>query len=69
MTWESAVLEGGPADGVQVHVTDRPLVLQVTVPCPVEESAAELRVEMLHIYRRKHALPPLRYGYDPASPC
>jgi hypothetical protein len=66
---ETAVLEGGPADGVTVRVEGRPLVLQVTRPCLVEDPAGELRVEALHIYRRKHAQPPLRYGFDPASPC
>ncbi|MGA5702776.1 hypothetical protein [Peterkaempfera bronchialis] len=66
--WETAVLVGGPADGVQVRVADRPLVLQVTLPCPVEGTAGELTVEALHVYRRKGGQPPLRYGFDPASP-
>ncbi|GHF66803.1 hypothetical protein ABTY35_32580 [Streptomyces fimicarius] len=32
--WESAVLDGGPADGLRTRVADRPHVLQVTRPCP-----------------------------------
>ncbi|TKA00617.1 hypothetical protein FCI23_42540 [Actinacidiphila oryziradicis] len=73
--WEMAALEGGPANGLRVSVADRPLVLQVTVPCTPEDPAGELRgeaddlrVEMVYVYRRRHAQPPLRYGFDPASP-
>ncbi|MEU3055599.1 hypothetical protein [Streptomyces griseus] len=35
--WESAVLDGGPADGLRTRVADRPHVLQVTRPCPPED--------------------------------
>jgi hypothetical protein len=34
--WETAVLDGGPADGLRMKVSDRPRVIQVTYPCPVE---------------------------------
>jgi hypothetical protein len=68
VTSEVAELEGGPAAGTWVRVAGRPQVLQVTVPCPVEEGAADLRVESVHLYRRKSAGLPLRYGWDPASP-
>jgi hypothetical protein len=102
VTWETAELEGGPADGTRVRVTDRPLVLQVTTRCAVDkgtgqseggregagqdagqsaddgvregadhgvaEGTAELCVEAVYIYRRMHAEPPLRYGWDWASP-
>ncbi|MFF0473960.1 hypothetical protein [Streptomyces sp. NPDC004284] len=66
----SAVLSGGPADGVRVTVAGRPLMLQVTYPCTVEETGAEVRVEALHVYRLAGSTGdgPLRYGYDPASP-
>ncbi|MFC9588800.1 hypothetical protein [Streptomyces sp. NPDC056944] len=66
----SAVLLGGPADGVRVTVAGRPLMLQVTYPCPVEEAAVGVRVEAIHVYRLDGTTGdgPLRYGYDPASP-
>ncbi|MFJ6212113.1 hypothetical protein ACIQGZ_02050 [Streptomyces sp. NPDC092296] len=81
--WETAVLDGGPAHGLRVRVADRPQVLQVSYPCPPEESpggelpGGELpggvRVQALHIYRRDPRGPggpggPVRYGFDPASP-
>ncbi|BAU87449.1 hypothetical protein [Streptomyces laurentii] len=70
---ESALLVGGPADGLRVTVTGRPRVLQVTYPCAVEGAgpeAAGVRVEALHVYRLDQGAPdgPPRYGYDPASP-
>ncbi|MFE0633129.1 hypothetical protein ACFW3D_40125 [Streptomyces sp. NPDC058864] len=68
MVWETAVLEGGPADGVTVRVAERPLVLQITRRCQADEPVHDLVVDMVFVYRRKHAQPPLRYGYDPASP-
>lgn len=66
----SAVLSGGPADGVRVTVTGRPLMLQVTYPCTVEGADTEVRVEALHVYRLDAGTEDgsLRYGYDPASP-
>ncbi|MEV6668897.1 hypothetical protein [Streptomyces sp. NPDC051162] len=68
--WETAVLEGGPADGALIRLVDRPGVVQVTHPCAVEDSTSGMRVEALYVYRRdlrvKEA--PLRYGFDPASP-
>ncbi|POX37472.1 hypothetical protein C3486_28185 [Streptomyces sp. Ru73] len=68
--WETAVLEGGPADGVRIRVAGRPRVLQVTRPCETEDPQEEVRVTALHIYRRdpKVKTEPLRYGFDGASP-
>ncbi|MEW1864842.1 hypothetical protein OG896_21780 [Streptomyces sp. NBC_00669] len=68
MTWETAELEGGPADGTRIRVTGRPKVLQVTVDCPVEEGAPEVSVAAVSVYRRKAGPLPLRYGWDGASP-
>lgn len=67
---QSAVLLGGPADGVRLTVSDRPPVLQVTYPCTVEGDSAGIRVEALHVYRLDGSTGDgvLRYGYDPASP-
>jgi len=77
--WENAILEGGPADGLRMRVTDRPGVLQVTYPCPVDSSPDEaegkkgahgVQVEALYVYRRDLRVrsEPLKYGYDRASP-
>ncbi|MGI5336497.1 hypothetical protein ACQEVS_03365 [Streptomyces sp. CA-181903] len=67
---ETAVLAGGPADGMRIKVTERPGVLQVTLPCVVEVPAGDARVGALYVYRRdlRVAEEPLRYGFDPASP-
>ncbi|MBY8881782.1 hypothetical protein [Actinacidiphila acidipaludis] len=68
VAWETAELEGGPADGAKIRVTGRPRVLQVTAECPVEEGSAQaLRVAAVYVYRRKHQ-EPLRYAWDWASP-
>ncbi|WP_055494317.1 hypothetical protein [Streptomyces sp. TP-A0356] len=69
-TWETAVLTGGPADGLRMQVAGRPSVLQVTYPCQVEDPADGVRVAALYIYRRQLGVPdePLAYGYDSASP-
>ncbi|MEW1699670.1 hypothetical protein ACIQCR_08155 [Streptomyces sp. NPDC093249] len=66
----NAVLLGGPADGVEVTVTGRPPVLQVTYPCAAEGAGAGVRIEALHVYRLDGDTDDgrLRYGYDPASP-
>ncbi|MEU7054691.1 hypothetical protein [Streptomyces sp. NPDC046197] len=68
--WETAVLDGGPADGVRMRVVDRPRVIQVTYPCEVEAATAGLHAEAVYVYRRDHRVTsqPLRYGYDVASP-
>ncbi|AJE42875.1 MULTISPECIES: hypothetical protein [Streptomyces] len=68
--WETAVLAGGPADGLRMQVADRPSVLQVTVPCRTDGPTGEVRVEALYIYRRQLGVhsEPLSYGYDSASP-
>lgn len=80
--WEDAILDGGPADGLRMRVTDRPGVLQVTYPCrpvPSPEGADDtggsggsggVQVEALYVYRRDLRVrnEPLRYGYDGASP-
>ncbi|WP_346731456.1 hypothetical protein [Actinacidiphila reveromycinica] len=68
MTWETAELEGGPADGTRVRVAGRPRVLQVAVACPVEEGASGVSVTAVSVYRRKSGPAPLRYGWDGASP-
>ncbi|MET8953018.1 hypothetical protein ACWEO4_06360 [Streptomyces sp. NPDC004393] len=68
--WESAVLDGGPANGLRVKVSGRPRVIQVTYPCQVETASCGLRAEAVFVYRRDHGVPgePLRYGFDIASP-
>lgn len=68
--WESAVLDGGPADGMRMTVSDRPRVIQVTYPCRTEAAPDEPRVEAVFVYRRDYAVTaePLRYGFDIASP-
>lgn len=67
MSWETAALEGGPADGRRVRVANRPVVLQVTFPCKAEDDSDGLQVRASHIYRREQG-DQLRYAYDPASP-
>ncbi|MFI9808683.1 hypothetical protein ACIHEJ_30730 [Streptomyces sp. NPDC052301] len=69
--WESAVLAGGPADGVRMKVADRPRVIQVTYPCALEGAAPDgVRAEAVYLYRRDYTVSeePLRYGFDIASP-
>jgi hypothetical protein len=69
--WETAVLAGGPADGLRMQVAGRPSVLQVTYPCRVDAPADDgIRVEALYVYRRRLGMPSelLTYGYDSASP-
>ncbi|SFY51237.1 hypothetical protein [Streptomyces sp. F-1] len=68
--WETAVLDGGPGDGWRVRVSDRPRVLQVTCPCPVEAAPPGARAEGVYVYRRDYGVTsePLRYGFDVASP-
>lgn len=69
--WETAVLEGGPAHGLQVRVAHRPRVLQVSYPCEVGPGPGRpVHVEALHVYRRdpRTRQEPLRYGYDEVSP-
>ncbi|WP_053666008.1 hypothetical protein [Streptomyces sp. MMG1121] len=67
---ETAVLVGGPADGTRIRVTDRPRVIQVTYPCPVDGTPPGLRAEGVFVYRRDYGVKsePLRYGFDVASP-
>ena len=69
-SWETAVLSGGPADGLRMRVVARPRVIQVTYPCPVDGRADEVRAEALYLYRRDHGVTsePLHYGFDVASP-
>ncbi|MFJ6609735.1 hypothetical protein ACIQPT_05595 [Streptomyces sp. NPDC091289] len=68
--WESAVLDGGPADGLRTRVADRPNVLQVTRPCPLDAPDPDVRVSALYVYRRdpRPGSGPLRYTFDVASP-
>ncbi|MER6124346.1 hypothetical protein ABT173_17150 [Streptomyces sp. NPDC001795] len=68
--WETAVLAGGPADGLRMQVAGRPSVLQVTYPCRVEAPADGVQVAALYVYRRQLGVnsEPLTYGYDSASP-
>ncbi|MEV6834021.1 hypothetical protein AB0N17_05795 [Streptomyces sp. NPDC051133] len=69
--WESAVLDGGPADGLRMKVADRPRVIQVTCPCPLEGASPDgVRAEAVYLYRRDYTVTgePLRYGFDIASP-
>ncbi|WP_420169442.1 hypothetical protein [Streptomyces violaceoruber] len=68
--WESAVLDGGPAQGLRTRVADRPHVLQVTRPCPPDGPGEEVRVSALYVYRRDPRTDdaPLRYTFDVASP-
>ncbi|MFE1270694.1 hypothetical protein [Streptomyces sp. NPDC058757] len=66
---ESALLSGGPADGVRVRLRGRPGLLQVTYPCEVEGAGDGMRVAAVHVYRRDgRSSGELRYGYDPAAP-
>ncbi|MFH9489501.1 hypothetical protein ACH4LZ_08865 [Streptomyces halstedii] len=67
---ETAVLDGGPADGLRMEVADRPQVIQVTYPCQVEAAPNGVRVDEVYVYRRDYAVTsePLRYGFDVASP-
>lgn len=68
--WEAAVLDGGPADGLRMRVTDRPSVVQVTYPCELEGPSDGVQVEAVYVYRRDPRVQgePLRYGIDRASP-
>ncbi|MCX4553976.1 hypothetical protein OG204_31240 [Streptomyces sp. NBC_01387] len=68
--WEAAVLVGGPANGLQLRVADRPWVVQVTYPCEHDSPAGGARVQALYVYRRdpRAAGQPVRYGFDVASP-
>ncbi|WP_189218642.1 MULTISPECIES: hypothetical protein [Streptomyces] len=70
MKRETAVLDGGPADGARTKVTGRPWVLQVTCPCPTDTTPDGVRVEAVYVYRRDPHVEtePLRYGFDVASP-
>ncbi|MFD8571539.1 hypothetical protein [Streptomyces sp. NPDC057694] len=72
---ELAVLDGGPAHGLRLRVTDRPSVVQITRPCELDRAESpgespELRAEALYVYRRDLSShdEPLRYGFDGASP-
>ncbi|MFE2883681.1 hypothetical protein [Streptomyces sp. NPDC059272] len=47
--WETAVLDGGPADGLRTRVDARPRVIQVTYPCPVDDRTDGIRVEALYL--------------------
>ncbi|MFF4751700.1 hypothetical protein ACWD5R_04315 [Streptomyces sp. NPDC002514] len=70
--YESAVLDGGPADGLRMTVTGRPRVIQVTFPCEVDDVPPRpgVRAEAVFVYRRDFRVKnePLRYGFDVASP-
>ncbi|MFE4370922.1 hypothetical protein ACFRMN_22280 [Streptomyces sp. NPDC056835] len=68
--WETAVLDGGPADGIRMRVADRPSVVQVTYPCELEGPAGGAQAEAVYVYRRDPRVrgEPLRYGIDRASP-
>lgn len=68
--WETAVLDGGPTDGLRTRVSARPRVIQVTHPCPVDDHTDGIRVEALYLYLRDLGVTtePLRYGFDAASP-
>jgi hypothetical protein len=68
--WETAVLDGGPADGLRMKVSDRPRVIQVTYLCRVDGAPQGLRAEGVYVYRRDYGVKsePLRYGFDIASP-
>ncbi|RII20465.1 hypothetical protein DSC45_04495 [Streptomyces sp. YIM 130001] len=69
-SWEAAVLAGGPADGLQVRVSDRPRTLQVSYPCQVASPGSDAQVVALHVYRLDWTVKrePLRYGFDGVSP-
>ncbi len=68
--WEEAVLEGGPAHGLRIRVTNRPAVLQVTLPVMIDSPVAGMKVEAHHLYRKDPSVKtaPLHYGFDLASP-
>ncbi|AEW98971.1 hypothetical protein [Streptantibioticus cattleyicolor] len=65
--WETAVLHGGPADGLRVKVVGRPPVIEVTQPRPVEAAGTAGRTT--YLYRRAPGADtgPVRYGYDAAD--
>ncbi|MFF4260716.1 MULTISPECIES: hypothetical protein [Streptomyces] len=67
---ETAILDGGPAEGLRMRVADRPAVVQVTYPCELEGQATGVRAAALYVYRldRRVKEEPLRYRYDGASP-
>ncbi|MFH8534788.1 hypothetical protein ACH4GE_41210 [Streptomyces tendae] len=69
-SWETAVLTGGLADGVQMKVAGRPWVIQVTHACAPDGVPDGVRVEAVYVYRRDVRVKsqPLRYGFDAASP-
>lgn len=67
------MLDGGPAHGLRLRVAGRPAIVQVTYPCAVEQSAENVKVQALFIYRRDTrrragGVQPVRYGFDAASP-
>ncbi|MEU9347709.1 hypothetical protein AB0D74_41600 [Streptomyces sp. NPDC048278] len=68
--WETAVLSGGPADGLRMKVADRPRVLQLTYPCQLEAAPEGMQVAGVYVYRRDYSVnsEPLQYGFDIASP-
>jgi hypothetical protein len=68
--WETAVLDGGPADGLRMKVSGRPRVVQVSFPCRLESAPHGVRADGVYIYRRDYGVTdePLRYGFDIASP-
>ncbi|MGW4568581.1 hypothetical protein ACWEN3_41615 [Streptomyces sp. NPDC004561] len=68
--WKTAVLDGGPGDGLRMRVSDRPRVIQVTHPCAVGTAPPGVRAEGVFVCRRDYGVTgePLRYGFDIASP-
>ncbi|MCZ4119218.1 MULTISPECIES: hypothetical protein [unclassified Streptomyces] len=71
---ETAVLDGGPGNGLRIRVIDRPWVLQVTFPCELETPSSngqtQAHIQAIYVYRRdsRSTTEPVRYRFDAASP-
>lgn len=68
--WTTAVLGGGPADGLRIQAADRPSAIQVTYPCVLDARPGGVRAPALYTYRlgSRAEGEPLRYGFDGAIP-
>ncbi|MGW1159823.1 hypothetical protein ACWD5Q_24375 [Streptomyces sp. NPDC002513] len=68
--WETAVLNGGPADGLRMTVSGRPPVVQVSYACRQDSPSNGVQVAAVYVYRRdlRAKSEPLQYHFDVASP-
>ncbi|MDJ0346123.1 hypothetical protein QMK19_18480 [Streptomyces sp. H10-C2] len=71
---ETAMLDGGPGDGIRIRVAGRPWVLQVILPCELETPSSggqvQAQVQAMYVYRRdsRSTAELVRYSFDAASP-